>query len=601
MTRVLATLEMFICYLLFPGLLLSLFYFRRNPQFWLVIAVAVFFLTILSFVTPNVGSLYRYRYAYEFLLLLVALVGWVQLFRNYLAKVNSNFSGTEKKEGAPVEAPQIKKLRMLASATMVSVLTLAGYLGFFARDVMMVRWFGAGSEMDAFLLGTMIPMFLVALVAMPAGTAAMPVYAKLRGSSAPLQASRFINAVMLSLVGVVGIFSICLYLMGPALFALIGKSMSAEKLAAVSSVMNIYLIIMVLGSLIIMANTVLNAMERIVYPAVAQMVVPVIVIFSILVYGEEHGIYAAIYGMLVGQLVNFGMVVRVLWRENLLDSLRLEINDTIKLFPAKQYSVLMAAALAAAIAVPTANILAADMPEGSVTIIGLGMKVILLITGVVGMGLTTVLLPHFSILAADGHHEKARMDLSLFLLLATFVTVPVALALRMLVGPVAAALMSGGAMNTEGVIELIRTVQYGVAQLPFFVCGLIVTKYVTALQRSGAILGASVASLALMLFLGKEFSQTMGVSGIALAISIGMAASAICLLWYASWTGHVPRSYAGLMMLNWMVFVAMYIGLHFHYLFELAMSMVFFVLINIKGWSSVVAHWRGKTRILQDA
>ena len=79
--RLIAVTETVLWYIVAPGLLFALYY-RRSPALAVLMIFAGFFLTVFSFVTPNVGTLYRYRYAYEFLLIVVALGGWIQLYFN---------------------------------------------------------------------------------------------------------------------------------------------------------------------------------------------------------------------------------------------------------------------------------------------------------------------------------------------------------------------------------------------------------------------------------------------------------------------------------------------------------------------------------------
>ncbi|MEQ1667603.1 MAG: hypothetical protein ABL868_04030, partial [Sulfuriferula sp.] len=68
--------ETIIWYILAPGVLLALLY-RRSIQLTITLLFALFFITVFSFVGPNVGTLYRARYAFEFLLILIGIAGWL--------------------------------------------------------------------------------------------------------------------------------------------------------------------------------------------------------------------------------------------------------------------------------------------------------------------------------------------------------------------------------------------------------------------------------------------------------------------------------------------------------------------------------------------
>ncbi|HQS44692.1 MAG TPA: hypothetical protein PLJ70_09765, partial [Methylotenera sp.] len=59
-------------------------------------------------------------------------------------------------------------------------LTVLTFVGFFVRDVMMARTFGLGVALDSFFIALILPMFFVAVLCMPLGTAFVPVYLNLK-------------------------------------------------------------------------------------------------------------------------------------------------------------------------------------------------------------------------------------------------------------------------------------------------------------------------------------------------------------------------------------------------------------------------------------
>ena len=594
--RLLAAAETACWYLIAPGLLLA-FLFRRSFPLLVTLVFACFFLTILSFVTPNVGSLYRYRYAYEFLLIAVAAGGWIQFFMDRRKNRGGDAINEVMAVGQEIQSePRQRNSRigLLNSALMVSVLTLVGYLGFFARDLFMVRSFGTGNEMDIFFLGSMVPMFFVSILAIPVGTSITPAYLALRNSSDSASSSRLIANTLFFQTLLMAVLSILIFFFTPALFSLLGWQYTAEKLQSIQTVMNVYLFIMMIGGLIIVANAVLNAEGRLVFPALAQLAVPIVTILALLMFGGAQGIYAAVYGMLIGQIVNLLLVGGAVRGWSLPASFRPDWTAFVDRYPIRQYGILVAAALSSALFMPLANAIAAHLPSGSVAIIGMGTKVIILITGVIGAGMTTVLLPYFSGLAAKSNHLKAQSEFAFFLLLATILSVPIALLLRVFAAAVTYKLVAGSAMTSQDIVELIRTVQYGVAQLPFFVCSVIVIKFIVAYQRAGIILLSSFVGLVLTILLSKIFVAEMGVSGISLAITIALAISTLILVIYSSYLKHLPRNDSMFIIVNWLLFAAMFTSLHFHRIVDLIILAAIYCFVTIGGWKTLMAELRAK-------
>ena len=595
LTRLAGVGETALWYCIAPGLLLAMAY-RRTLALTVTVMFAVLFMAVFGFVTPNVGTLYRYRYAYEFILMVVAIGGWATFI---LKRYGSGDKARLRPEPTPdislplgedeVSAPGAMKGKLLGAAAAVSTLTLIGSLGLFARDLLMVHWLGAGSEMDSFILGIMIPMFFVSVLSIPAGAALVPVFSALRNTGEPKALASAVSMIALMISALLAVVVILLYFSAPYLLTLLGVQYSHESLTAIREIMNIYLLILLLSGLVVNANAVLNTVGATVFPALAQLIVPVMVLLALLMFGAAYGVYAAAYGMLAGQIANLLLLVYGLWKWKILPALKYHPTFTPDKFPFHQYSILASTALLTALLSPLANALAANLQTGSVAVIGLGTKVVLLLTGAIGMGMTAVLLPYFSGLAAKFHHQQARSDLSFFLLLVTLLSVPLALLLTVLADPVTRMVFANSALTEDNIQSLVRVIQYGVVQLPFFTCGLVATRYITAYQRTGVILLSSLAGLVVALALGIFFMRHIGVGGIALGMTLAMAVSAMILVAHANYLKHLPVTDSIFIVFNWVVFLTLFICLHYGLYVGAAISGGAYVLLVAGNWRAIVA------------
>ena len=78
-------IEMFMTYFFLTGVLISVFKWRKNIEFWIMLAFSVYYCLIFAYVFPNVGTLLRYRYA---ALMLLVAIGIAALAHLYLEKKN---------------------------------------------------------------------------------------------------------------------------------------------------------------------------------------------------------------------------------------------------------------------------------------------------------------------------------------------------------------------------------------------------------------------------------------------------------------------------------------------------------------------------------
>ena len=599
LTRLISVFETVLWYCIAPGLLFALYY-RRSLALTVTLLFAMFFLTVFSFVTPNVGTLYRYRYAYEFMLMVIAIGGWVQFFLNHpgkkllrTAETTTTTMALESDEGNnPVQHSSTKRNLISAAAT-ISLLTLIGALGFFARDLLMIRWLGASNEMDSFFLGAIFPMFFVSVLSIPAGTAMTPVFSALLNTSDRLVQAKVIGSAVLLLSLLLALVSILLHFLAPYLFSVLNWHYTDEKMASIFEIMNVYLIILLLSGLVVTANAVLNTGGISLFPAAAQLVVPVVAVLALLIFGSAYGIYAAAYGMLVGQIANLVLVIYALRRWGTLPVFQQGMSTAFQKLPYRQYFILISVALSTALYLPVANVLAANLPSGSVAIINLGSKVVLLITGVIGIGMTTVLLPYFSSLAAKFHHHQAKSDLSFFLLFVTLLSVPAALVLAVLANSVTVAVFANSALSEADIQNVVRVIQYGVIQLPFFTCGLVAIKFITAYQRTWIILLSSLVGLVLTVVLGVILAELFGVGGISMAMTLSMAASAAILVVYANYLKHLPLSDSVFIVFNWILFITLFICLHYRVYVGAVISGSAYLLLVAGNWHAMIVHAYG--------
>jgi hypothetical protein len=153
MVWLVATLEMLIYYLCIPGIFMFLFY-NNKPKTWMTVYFASAFLTIFGFTIANMGTLFRVRYAYLFVLLL-GVLGWLMflerkgILRNIILffkkesviSLKRRFFSNEVKTG---------RRQAVNSSISVMLLTFISFIGFFYRDILMAHTFGASAELDSF-------------------------------------------------------------------------------------------------------------------------------------------------------------------------------------------------------------------------------------------------------------------------------------------------------------------------------------------------------------------------------------------------------------------------------------------------------------------
>lgn len=589
-TRLVAVGETAIWYLIAPGLLLAL-WLGRSRAMPAVMVFSLALLTLYGITIANVGTLYRIRYLYLFLLMLIGLAGWLSFFerRGWLPKGGGDTASREAL--APDARKEVQQARsiLIGSGITVAAVTAVTFVGLFIRDIVMARLFGLGSELDAFVAATVMPMFLVAVFSVPIGTAIVPVFLAVRERDSLAAAQALARRVALLFFATALALAVLLAIAGPWLLEVAGWATLPQKTALTQTIMWWMLAIFVFSGLVTLANGLLNALGHYVVPAAAQMIVPVIAITALWLFGSTHGAIVVVVAMFAGQLVNLALVYRVLALRgvSLLSATRVEVAGAGQFL--SQYLPLVGAAVFMQMTVPVSTAMASALPEGSVAALGLGSKAVIFITALIGTAIASVVLPYFSRYMAQDRLLDVRRELSFLLLAGTAISIPVTVVLHLLSEPFVRLAFEGGAFGSAEVSLVSRVMAYGILQLPFFVINVLLLKFAIAIRHPGRVMLASLVGLVANILFNLALMNRIGVPGIALSMTLAAAAAAALLLLLFCRLGEVNWVDMVFIVTNWVLYLALAVCLHYGSYAGAAAAILAFAFLVLGEWGFAAA------------
>ena len=574
-TRVVSTAETIIWYLFVPGLLLA-FAYRNSMLQFIIIMNASFFLTVYGYIIPNIGTLYRIRYLYLLLVMLMGITGWVELIRRRYGKKMQKIQLQKGDEPEPyfmgiTEAFESQsRSTVAASGGLVIIFTLLSNILFVTRDIILARWFGLGNELDAFFISLIVPMFFVTVLSIPIGTIMVPSLLHFLKDDHHAKVQQLIT--ICSTMIFIGMIILCLGLFACSGFYLpvLALGFTAEKITQ-SYMLQIFAFpILFFSGFVILGNSILNARQKFALPALIQSVVPILAILSLLVFAKWIGIYAMALGMGIGQLVNLFIVGYYVHKEgySIFPRMTKDVLFLIKKSSQylatllSQYIPLIFSSFFVSLALPVNNFMAASLHSGSVSAFGLGTKFVLFFTGLVGTGISTVMLPYFSSFFVRNRIMDARHELSFFLFLGTAIPIPLTVIVYFLTGFVVK-IVFGGAFTIDDISTVTRVIEYGIIQLPFFCTNMLFAKYANAKQKNTLIMVSSLLGLTLNIILNFIFITRMGVGGIALASSLSLMAATMLFLIVGHRYNDVNLVDVVFIILTWLLFLTILLCQHF--------------------------------------
>jgi peptidoglycan biosynthesis protein MviN/MurJ (putative lipid II flippase) len=534
--RLAAAIETSIWYIFFLGLIvLAIRHPSRELLAGLVFCAAI--VTVLFYANPNIGTLYRTRYGVWMFLLLGGAVGWASLTIGLLSHVEHSHHAAHRIPGVLAEtsgeeSPGLNLSSLAASGALTMLITFVGYLGFLARDLLLVHANGLSTGMDSLFAAMMLPMVFVNCLSIPISDAITMPFVKLWTKADPEEGQRFIRSILFWASLIMGASAAAAFLFAaPAMRVILGSD-DHQQISNGAIQLRLFTPIVLLSAWTVVGNTVLNALHRFQDSALAQLAVPTCSVAAILLAPPGLLPIYAILGMVVGTLANAVIVAVLCLRQGVV--LRPSPSgcpDSTQSI-ASAYGWLVFAALFTAAISPVNYFFAGMAGEGGVSGWALSCKMILLFNGLLVAAVTTVFLPHIARTIARSTRPQTGCYFIFLLLGGTWVAGLLLLGVSEFAEPLVAALIGGSQVTADQIQTLAQVLRVGMIQLPVLVVGAIVIKAAAVTQRSSRAVLASAIALVVNMIASGLLVPSMGILGIAYA-SLGATAVGTLFLVFA--------------------------------------------------------------------
>lgn len=580
LARLVGIAEISLMYLALPGVFAILWMYRRSLVVWWVASCAVLMLTAEGYLITNLGTLHRLRYPYLLLLILLGLMGWSILLQKWRTRQYPGVAIGDGCAQAGVDVVGSKHVQGAGNAVrrgMVFVaLSACLFGGYFIRDILLVRKLGLGAELDSYQLASFFPLFLTVLLAVPLGPVVINQFISIRENKGVPAAAAWVQALSMGAVTIFSILSLAAFLVG---FGGVYGATSEVDLGRTRELAFLMIPVVAFSATVVIGNSVLTSSGKAEFVAGAQLVVPALCLAMIVLFSDQLGALAAMLGLAVGQIANMYLVATAASAAGY--SMSPKRGDIRWREWIGQYVPLVGAAALTGASIPVGVFLASGLPLGGVSAFSLGAKVLMAITSLVSALLVAMVLPHFSRLLAENRAVQAKNSLSLVVSLGVIFAVPFAVGLYICAEFFAAMLFEGGKVGKADVSQLAAVIRFGALQLPFFIVLAILVKYMVANKTALAVLVSAVigqtANVAVAPMLVSRFST----SGVAMAMSLGVAVSALCLICWATVRHHVELTTLVLIAISWMLFCALCVCLAFSAYLGTAICVAAFFAVSI--------------------
>ena len=436
-------------------------------------------------------------------------------------------------------SPASSSSDLARSAGVTGAATLTSRILGLVRDQVLAALFGAGSEMDAFLVAFRIPNVVRDLFAEGAMSAAfVPTFTRLLTLDGKAEAWRLGNNLINALIVVTGIVVVIGMIFATPIVGAYAHDFSSVpgKLELTIRLTRVMLPFLVTAAVAAAVMGMLNSLHHYFVPALSPAlfnVATIVAAFTLAPAMPALGlprIAAIAIAAVAGGILQVAAQWPALRREGFRYRFALDFRDP----GLRQVLVLMGPGTVG-LAATQVNLfvntmLATSQGTGAVSWLSYAFRLMYLPIGLFGVSIATATLPAVSRHAAIGDREGIRHRVAQAIAMMLVLNVPATVGLVVLSEPIVRLLFERGRFHPSDTAATAATLKCYAVGLPGYATARIASPIFYALRRSRVPVIVSVSSIALNIVLNLLLVQVLGVRGLALGTSAAMIANGGMLL-----------------------------------------------------------------------
>ncbi|QNM15785.1 murein biosynthesis integral membrane protein MurJ [Fusobacterium hominis] len=420
---------------------------------------------------------------------------------------------------------------MLRQGISVGVITFVSRITGFFRAFLIAYYFGSSGTTDAYFSAFKISNFFRQLLGEGAlGNSFIPLYNKIEETEGENRGKEFIFSVLNLLFIFSSVVTILMIIFSDQIINLIVSGFPEDTKELASHLLKIMSFYFVFISLSGMLGAMLNNFRHFLVPAATSIFFNLAIIASAILCGQKYGIDALAWGVVVGGVLQFLVVLPTFFKIVKTYSLKINWKD-----PYIKKLILMTLPMLGGIMARQLNTVvdqwfASNLETGAVTALENATRLYLLPVGVFGVSLSTVIYPSLAQAVAKHKNDIAEKYILKGLNILLFLVIPSILVLTIYSEDVVRLTLSYGKFGEEAVKVTANALLYYSIGLYFYTGIFLMTRAFYSMQNSAYPVVASIVSIIINIVLNFVFIKPFGYKGLALSTSIAAGVNFLMLL-----------------------------------------------------------------------
>lgn len=432
------------------------------------------------------------------------------------------FSSIIKKVLVFINKPTFKNILIVGGVTV-----LVKVIAFF-KETVIASNFGLSQFLDAFLIAILIPSFLQSVFVNSFKNIFIPNYVLEMKQENKI--GEFQSVALLSIVFITIVTVVVTYILSDVFLAYLYPGHDDGFYDLIKLQLNLLLPCLFLWSISSFLSGLLEIKGKFFTSSLYAIFIPLATLICIYFFSKELGEYILAFGTLLGSF--FGLVFLLFSNiiHNTLTLKRPRLNENARLM-LKQLPPKVSSSMLTGANNFVDQYFAAQLAIGSIAAMNYGMKIPSFLLGIAIIAIGNVLLPYFSIKVSDnliGAYKEVFKILKGVFLSGLIIT----LLIFIFSEEIIAFLFEKKEFTSDDTIIVARIQQILLVYIPFYLCGNILVKFLTSINKNSFMAWQSFYKLVANIILNIILVKTYGIFGLAIATTIVITANSIIYLLY---------------------------------------------------------------------
>ncbi len=399
----------------------------------------------------------------------------------------------------------------------------------FIRESVFAYYYGVGYETDAYIMASQIPIILFAVVGTAINTVLLPIYSEQKEKVGKDGANRFLKSFSIIFIIIMLVVIILVEFMADFVVKMFAPHFSGELLALTVQYTRILFPTVILTGIINIYNSSYNANNQFLFPLSAGLLQNTTLIISMVIFSNRVGAWAAIWGTVLGIVLN--MVVIVAFKIEIL-KVDIEIKSTWQNIKKALYRVIP---ITLGVGIAEINriidkAIASGLAEGSISALNYANKLTIVLASLILSAVSSVAFKQFTEDYVKQDNKNRIYTLNQYLSVLIAILTPITIGAIILKREIIVIAFGRGVFGESAVIQTVEVFQYYIYGIVFIAVREILSKFIYSTGDTKTPMINSGISVIVNLILNVILSKYLEAGGLALATTISGVVACVLLL-----------------------------------------------------------------------